>query len=124
MVFYSAENEKCHFWARWWLILQQRKIYMFELLNPAEIVSLMLSITVMIYALVNLRELNNYMSNLLLVSFACILVGLIFSIMEKFYLPDILNLIEHTLFAIAAFLLALGCRHKILSNIRNGRDLT
>ncbi|MFV1957167.1 MAG: hypothetical protein ACC669_05560 [bacterium] len=97
---------------------------MLELLNPAEIVSLILSITVIVYALANLREFTDYMSNLLLVSLASVLVGLIFSIMEEFYLPDILNLIEHTFFAIAAFLLALGCRHQILSNIRNDRDLT
>ncbi len=97
---------------------------MLELLNPAEIVSLILSITVIIYALANLRELTDHMANLLMISLACVLVGLIFSIMEAFYLPDLLNLIEHALFAIAAFLLALGCRHQIVSNTRSDRDLT
>ena len=96
---------------------------MLELLNPAEIVSLILSITVMIYALANLRELTDYMTNLLMISLACVFVGLIFSIMEAFYLPDLLNLVEHTLFAIAAFLLALGCRHQILLGTKSKRDL-
>lgn len=97
---------------------------MLEFINPAEIVTLLLCITVLVYALANLRELTDYMANLLLISLACVLVALVFSIMEEFYLPDILNLIEHTLFAIAAFLLALGCRHQIATSNNSDKDLS
>ncbi len=90
-----------------------------ETLNPAVVVSLMLSALVMIYVLANLKDLTGYFNNLIIISQACILVGLIFAILEPFYLPLLFNILEHSLFAIAAFLIALGCRYQSLT--RQGR---
>lgn len=87
-----------------------------EMLNPAEVVSLMLSVFVIVYIFANLKDLTGYFNNLLIISQACIMVGLIFTILEAYYLPFLFNLLEHLFFAIAAVLIALGCRHQSLSS--------
>ncbi len=75
-----------------------------------EIVTLVLAVGVLIFALANLRRIGSTAQpKVLLVAFAFACGGWVFTVVEGLAWPDLLNLIEHILYAISSITLAYWC---------------
>ena len=85
--------------------------------SPSEIVSLIMGVLVLFYALYNIRVLSDRKYSLFLLSLGCVVAGLAVTLVEEVLLPDLLNILEHAFLAAGAFLVALGCR-RLTAEIR------
>ncbi len=78
--------------------------------SPTELTSLILALLVLAYALYHFRILSQPRYSMFFLGLYCVVAGLVATVLESFAIPEVLNIIEHTAFALGAILLAIGCR--------------
>jgi len=77
------------------------------MIEQNEVVMLVLGIGVLIFVLGNYPQLKRFPSaKILVVGFCVLLAGWVLTVMEGFYLPGILNYLEHICYAVSTVLLA------------------
>lgn len=89
-----------------------------ELLNPSEFLGFVLCIILLIYVIFNQKVLfqGNYV--FFTIAFLCITGSFFLTNAEEFLLEGLFNVLEHTLSAVGALYVAIGCRRLLVS----GRD--
>ncbi|MHA2425957.1 MAG: hypothetical protein ACXAEF_14295 [Candidatus Thorarchaeota archaeon] len=81
-----------------------------QVIQESEFIVLLIGIGVVVFLLLNWKHLKPPASRrILLLSFSALIVGWILTILEGFFLEDLLNLLEHSSFAISAILLVIWC---------------
>jgi len=90
-----------------------------EIFTASEVVSLVLSLLVVGYVLLNIKVLRGSTYNMIIMSLCCIASALFITNLEEIFLPDFLNVVEHTLFTAGAFLVAIGCRRYVIDSKKN-----
>lgn len=77
------------------------------MIEERELVTLITGIAVLVFMLLRRQELEHIPNGaLLLSSFAVLVSGWAFTVLEGFTLPDLLNLLEHACYTISTVLLA------------------
>ncbi len=89
-------------------------------LNPAELLGLGMCFLVLLYLIVNRHTLMGGRYASVTYGFLCVLGAFLCTNLEEFFLEDLLNIIEHALMAIGAFLVTLGCRRALDAEKQGG----
>ncbi len=77
-----------------------------QALSESKYMVLLIGVGVLIFIIINWKHLKAFSSRtLLLTSFIFLVTGFLFSIIELFIFPDILNVIQHAFFALSSVFL-------------------
>ena len=80
------------------------------MIQDNEVVMLLMAIGVLIFILVNRRLIMRIEAARVLVAALCVLLaGYVFTVLEGFFLGDLLNFLEHLCYAASSVLIALWC---------------
>ncbi len=80
------------------------------MIEQGEIVTLILSISCLIQFIVRKKQLRKVpFSSLLYISYFCLFLGFIMTVLETFFLQNLLNFLEHFAYALSTILLASWC---------------
>jgi uncharacterized protein YacL len=80
------------------------------MVEQGEIVTLILGIGCVILIIIRNSQLRRIpFSSLLVISYFCLFFGLVMTVLESFFLQDLLNLLEHFGYTLSTFLLTYWC---------------
>lgn len=80
------------------------------MIQEVEIIRLLISLGVMVFLVIRKEQLKVIPYYKILVAcYSLLVVGWVFTILEGFFAPDTLNVIEHICYTIASVLLAIWC---------------
>ena len=80
------------------------------MVQSSEVIALLLSVGALAFILQQRKTLAELPGRrVLLMSYFVLLAGRILTIMEGFFLPDLLNIFEHVCYAVSSVLLAIWC---------------
>ena len=80
------------------------------MVQSSEVIALLLSVGALVFILQQRKTLAELPGRrVLLMSYFVLLAGRILTIMEGFFLPDLLNTSEHVCYAVSSVLLAVWC---------------
>lgn len=81
-----------------------------KMMQENEIISLMLGISILILIFINRLKVKQLLfSGIFLSGFYFLLIGIVLTVLEGFFLPDILNLLEHACYSISSVFLLIWC---------------
>jgi len=86
------------------------------MLNPSEVLGLVLCFLVLIYVVYNNKILLVSKYSFITFGFLCIMASFFLTNLEEFFYEDLINIVEHTLSAAGAFYVAVGCRRILISS--------
>lgn len=90
------------------------------MIEERELITLVTGIAVLVFMLSRRKELEHIPNGVLLLSsFAVLVFGWVFTVLEGFTLPVLLNLLEHICYSISTFLLTFWAWKTLVIPIKN-----
>ena len=75
-----------------------------------ELIMLLLGTGCMVFILINHRRIQRIpMVNILIAGFYVLLVGYVLTVLEGFFLNEVLNIVEHLCYCVSSILMAVWC---------------
>ena len=92
-------------------------------LNPAELIGLALCIMILAYLVVNWQTVAGSRYVPIVYAFLCLTGAFLCTTLEEFLLEDMFNVMEHSLMAAGALLVAVGCRRALDAEVQDSAEI-